>query len=150
MKRRLILCALLVFAVAATTAGAATPTRHLVRGEAQLRVLQSDQSAILWSGTIQDRTLGRGAVVLRAVRTDRDDTFRVSLTVFTKKGTLDAAGSYTWSIQEDGRFTYAGSIRSTHGSGAFSRARGKLRLVGMTPPDEPTFVVDDLRGWLTY
>jgi hypothetical protein len=121
-----------------------------VRGKAQLRVLRSDQSAILWSGTIQDRTLGRGAVVLRAVRTDRNDTFRVSLTVFTQKGTLDAAGSYTWGIEEDGRFTYAGSIKSTHGSGAFSHARGNLTLSGGTPPDDPNFVEHNLRGWLTY
>jgi hypothetical protein len=147
-KRFAVLAAVLVALVPVAVAHAAT--KHAVNDSMKLRVLTANASVIIYTGTINDKAQGEGAVVVRVTPGSTPGVFNTSATAFFKRGTITAKGSNTSTMQPDGSTVYAGSVKATGGTGATKGATGTLKLTGTSTAADPTYGVYKLTGKLTY
>jgi hypothetical protein len=81
MTKRFLLVGLLIVSAGATVAEAATkPAKHAVTESLAVRVLSSDSTGALFTGTIRDKAMGAGAVVVKATGGQQATTNSISAT----------------------------------------------------------------------
>jgi hypothetical protein len=152
MTKRFLLVGLLILAVGTGVAQAAgTPAKHTVSEALSIRVLTSNSTSATFTGTIKDKALGAGAVIVHATGAADATTNAITGTGFFKNGTVSVKGSVTTTARADGSgFDYAGTATAVKGTGVLKGVTGKLKLVGSATSSDPAFQTYTITGSLTY
>jgi hypothetical protein len=139
-------------ALAAFTAVAQAATKHPDSDAIAMRVLQSNSSGAVFTGTAKDKILGAGLVIVKATPTSANSaTDNFVATAYFKTGTLTVKGTVTTTTRADGSgFDYKGSAKVTGGTGKVKGAKGSLKIVGSATAADPTYQTYKLTGSLTY
>jgi hypothetical protein len=152
MTKRFLVAGLLILAAGTAVAQAATtPAKHAVSESLAVRVLTSSSTGALFTGTIKDKALGSGAVVVKAVGAADASTNAITATGFFKTATISVKGSVTTTPRADGSgFDYSGTATAVKGTGALKGVTGKLKLVGSGTASDPTYQTYKITGTLKY
>jgi hypothetical protein len=152
MTKRFLVVGLLILAAGSAVAQAATaPAKHKVSESLVVRVLTSDANGALFTGTIKDKALGAGAVVVNAAGSEQATTNTITATGFFKTGTISVKGSVTTTARADGSgFDYAGTATAVKGTGVLKGVTGKLKLVGSATASDPAYQTYTITGTLKY
>jgi hypothetical protein len=156
MTKRFLLVAVLACAllgsVAIANAGSGRfPVKHKVSETLKIRVLTSNDSGARFTGTIQDKAQGEGAVVIDAAGGADATTNTIKAVGFFRLGTLLVKGSVTTTPRADGSgFDYAGTAKITGGTGKFKGATGKLTLKGSATAADPAYQEYSVTGSAVY
>jgi hypothetical protein len=152
MTKRFLLVGLLIVAAGSAVAQAATtPAKHKVSESLAVRVLTSSSTGAVFTGTIKDKALGSGAVIVNAIGAADATTNTLTGTGFFKTGTISVKGSVTTTARADGSgFDYAGTATAVKGTGVLKGVKGKLKLVGSAEAADPAYQIYSATGTLTY
>lgn len=151
MRPRRLAAALLslVFLASATASPATTKTKTLSIG-GTIRAYPADTSDSTnpkLAGTLTDRVLGSGAIVLDRVFFGTPGTAR--FTVFARNGSFAGRATFDTTSNPDGTLTISnGKITITRGGGIYKRPRGSVTFQGAT--DGQAHVTLTYSGRLTY
>jgi hypothetical protein len=150
-KRFLVLGLLILAAGCAVAQAATTPTKHKASESLAIRVLTSSSTGAVFTGTIKDKALGNGAVVVNAVGAADASTNTITATGFFKTGAISVKGSVTTTSRADGSgFDYSGTATAVKGTGVLKGVKGKLKLVGSAAAADPAYQIYTITGTLTY
>ena len=150
-KRFLVFALVAVMAPVALAQAASKPVAHKLSDKLTLRVLTSNASGAVFSGTIKDKASGLGAVIVNAKGGRDANTNTLTSTAFFKMGSISVKGSVTTAALADGSgFVYSGTARVVGGTGRFKGAKGTLKLAGSATSADPTFQTYTAKGTVTY
>jgi hypothetical protein len=152
MTKRFLLVGLLIVAAGSAVAQAATkPAKHTVSESVATRVLTSSATGAVFTGTVKDKALGAGAIIVNAVGSAESSTNTITGTAFFKTGTITVKGSVTTTTRADGSgFDYSGTATPVKGTGVLKGVKGKLKLVGSANASDPAYQTYSATGTLTY
>ena len=151
MTRKFLVAATCLVALVASVAVAHAATKHKVSETLKLRVLTSDSSGARFTGTIQDKAEGQGAVVIDASGSADATVNTIKGVGFFRLGTIAVKGSVATTPRADGSgFDYSGTATVTGGTGKFKGAKGKLKLTGSATAADPAYQTYTVTGGISY
>ncbi len=153
MRKRLlamVVVALSALAVAGLAYGAGTAKKHKVADKVQMRILSGGAKAVIYTGTIKDKSQGAGALVASVIPAKTAGDFTFTATAFFKNATVTVSGTNKAVTDADNNATYTGSGKATSGTGLMKGVKGAVKLNGTSPGSDPTYATLTLTGSFTY
>ena len=154
MTKRFLLiaaCACALLGSVAIAQAATKPAKHKVSETLKIRVLTASDTAARFTGTIQDKDQGAGAVVIDAKGAAGATVNAITAVGFFKLGSLSVKGTVTTTPRADGTgFDYAGTAKITGGTGKYKGATGSLKLKGSATSADPQYQTYTVTGTATY
>jgi hypothetical protein len=153
MTKRFLMVAVAALALFAgvTAAYGAGRTKHKATDIVKVRVLSAGGSTAVYTGTIKDKTLGLGTIIVTATQGSGAGVSNFTATAFFKSGSVTTKGSDISTTSADGTGTdYNGKFKVVSGSGALKRATGSGTLKGFAANTDPTYSTYTLKDTLTY
>jgi hypothetical protein len=148
-RRRLAAVLLSLFLLASATAYSATTKKKTVNISGTIRAYPADTSDSTnpkLAGTLTDKVLGSGAVVLDRVFFGPG---KARFTVFAKNGSFSGTATFDTTANPDGSTTISnGTIAITRGGGVYKHPKGSVTFQGST--DGQAHVTLTYSGKLTY
>lgn len=148
----LVLAAALVLSVSGAVAyGAAKPTKHAVNETIAVRVLTSTASGATFTGTVKDKALGAGALVVKATGAASATVNKIAGTAFFKAGSVTVSGSVTTTPRADGTGSdFSGTAKALRGTGVMKGVTGTIKLVGSSTSQDPSYQTYNATGTFKY